>query len=163
MIIIITGAPGSGKTQTAIHLLDTTDNSAFIDGDTLLGVNPFNRNNNNLRLLRYKNIAAVTKNYHEAGYATIIISFVYMDDNHISEQIHLFDSIDTVAVFALVPKNEVLTERHKNDSYKREAIDSSIILNNAIGRLKSSERIDNSIISIEEIGNIIKKKIQTLT
>lgn len=158
MIIIINGAPGSGKTKTAAYLFENTSPSAIIDGDHLLGINPQNRTDEELDL-RQKNITAVARNYHESGYSTIFVAFVYMGPIYLSKQIELLKTIDDVKVIALVPNKETLRSRHLNDDYKREGIESSIDINNKIRELPADEIIDNSEMTIEEVGEHIKKTL----
>lgn len=155
MIVVINGAPGSGKTKTVKHLLESTPNSAAIDGDLLLGINPQNRTDDERRL-RYKNITDVAKNYHQSGYKTIFISFVY-GQKQLSEQLDMLKEIDKVEVFALVPNEEALRKRHAQDTYSREGIESSIALNKKIAAVKGVHVIDNSEMSIEEVARKIKK------
>jgi adenylate kinase family enzyme len=157
MIVIINGAPGAGKTKTAQFLFESTDKSAFVDGDWLLAINPEDRKEK--RHLRYKNIAAITRNYYEDGFTNIFISFVYTRPEDLSEQINLLKDLDQVLVFALIPNDEALRKRHAEDTYKREEIESSVELNNKINELENIEKIDNSNLPIEEVARIIKDKI----
>lgn len=157
MIVIINGAPGSGKTTTVKYLLESTPNSAAVDGDLLLGVNPQNRTDGERRL-RYKNITDVAKNYHQSGYKTIFISFVY-GQKQLNEQLDMLKEIDRVEVFALVPNEETLRKRHAQDTHARDGIGSSIELNKKIAAVKGSHIIDNSKMSIEEVARKIKKTV----
>lgn len=156
MIIIIDGAPGSGKTMTAKYLMETTNSSAIIDGDWLLGINPINHTDDELHL-RYKNIADLARNFHQAGYDSIFISFVYMGPNGLKKQLDLLTALDTVKVFALVPNEETLRKRHAEDSYVREEIESSIEINRKIASIENIHIIDNSYITINEVGERIKE------
>jgi adenylylsulfate kinase-like enzyme len=155
MIIIVTGAPGSGKTKTVRALMESTLNSAAIDGDAFLGINPFSRTMEE-RLLQYKNIASVAKNYYENGYKTIFISFVYTQ-TQLKMQIELLEPIDKVEIFVLVPNEKTLRDRHANDSYSREAIEPSLELNNKMAELEDVHIIDNSDMTIELVVMQIKK------
>ncbi len=158
MIVIINGAPGSGKSKTTERLFLTTDNSTGIDGDYLLAINP-SKNGEEERQLRYKNIATLARNYHEAGYKNIFISFVYAGKTGLSEQIELLKAIDSIHVFSLVPQEETLRKRHQADTYKREEIASVIEINNKIAQMNDSELIDNTNLSIDEVVNRIKQKL----
>jgi broad-specificity NMP kinase len=155
MIIIVTGTPGSGKTKTVHELMESTLNSAAIDGDPFLGINPFNRTTEE-RQLQYKNIADVARNYYEHGYKTIFIAFVY-GQSQLEMQIELLKDIDKVEVFVLTPKEKALRERHESDSYEREAIEPSLELNQKMAELKNVDIIDNSDMSIEEVAVQIKR------
>lgn len=158
MIVIINGAPGSGKTKTAAYLFEHTSPSAIIDGDPMLGINPQNRTDEELDL-RQKNITSVAGNYHESGYPTIFVAFVYMEPKYLSKQIEQLKTVDDVKVIALVPNEETLRNRHLNDDYKREEIESSIDINSRIKELPADEIINNSDMTIEEVGEHIKKTL----
>ena len=160
MIVIINGAPGSGKSQTAKILFEQTGNSAWIEGDHLLATNPHDHGEQ--RHLRYKNIAALAKNYHDGGFKNIFISFVYGRTEDLSEQHNLLRGIDTVKVVTLIPNNQTLKKRHKEDSYKRATIEESVELNNKIAELQNIEIVDNSDISIEEVVKQIKQKVNII-
>lgn len=158
MTIIITGAPGSGKTKTTKLLFETTDNSAWIDGDSALTTNPFDRNKQ--KHLRYKNIADLVNNYIDEGFTNIFISFVYARNEDLKEQISLLNEKETmIRVFALTPDIKTLNRRHLNDDYKRVSVNSSIDLNNKIKQLETIELIDNSYLTLEETVNKIKEKL----
>jgi broad-specificity NMP kinase len=158
MIIIITGAPGSGKTKTAELLNKTILNSAWIDGDCALGVNPQIRSDAEVDI-RYSNIASMVKNYKAASYEHVFISFVYPNNQWLEEQIEKFDSVDTVKVFGLITKNEVLKARHKQDTYTREDIDSSIELNDQIRNIANIQIIDNSDLTLDQVSERIQEEI----
>jgi dephospho-CoA kinase len=158
MITIITGAPGSGKTKTAKLLFETTDMSAWVDGDSALTANPSDRNLQ--RSLRYKNIASQINNYIDSGFTNAIISFVYVRNEDIKEQISLLNNNEIpVKVIALVTDAETLSKRHLNDDYKRVNVEESINLNNKIKLLENVDFIDNSNLTIEETVSKIKETI----
>ena len=158
MITVINGAPGSGKSKTAQCLFETTSQSAWVDGDWLLAINPTMENDDE-RKLRYKNISTLVKNYHENGFTNVFVSFVYMKSSDLQEQIDSLKIIDSVRVFALVSDSETLRNRHSEDTYKREEIESSIDLNNKIAAMEDNEVINNSTLSIEEVAKLIKEKL----
>ncbi len=158
MIIIINGAPGSGKSKTAELLNKTTPNSAWIDGDWLLRINP-RTNSDSERDLRYEQIANVARTYHDHGYKNVFISFVYFGPIGLKHQIEFLNQIDEVKVFALAPSDESLSERHAGDSSPREDIYSSVEINTKLRSLTGVEFIDNSNLSVEETVELIKAKI----
>lgn len=157
MVVIINGAPGVGKTKTAKLLFETTNNSAFIDGDWVLETNPDDRKT--YRHLRYKNIATLAKNYSEAGFLNIFVSFVYTRPEDLLEQTNLLKDLEPVFIFSLIPSEEVLRRRHAEDNYKRVDIETSVKLNSQINDLEKVEKIDNSSLSPEQVADIIKAKI----
>ncbi len=155
MIVIINGAPGTGKTKTAEVLLSQTFQSAAIDGDWLLGINPRNGTDDERRL-RYKQIAGVIKVYIENGYKTIFVTFVYPGATSLSEQIELL-SFDKVRVISLITEPEQLKKRHADDPREREEVESSIKLNDQIKQLSNCDFIDNTNLSPEETAEKISK------
>lgn len=157
MIVIINGAPASGKSKTAQYIFENTLQSAYADGDWLLAATPEDRDKN--RLLRYKNLASLAKNYYEAGFINVFLAFVYVTQHDLQEQIDMLKEIDEVKVFCLVPSVETLQKRHQEDRYKRVPVEESIKLRNSISQLENVEVIDNSDLTIEETGNEIKQKL----
>ena len=156
MIVIINGAPGTGKTKTAEELNSKIPQSALIDGDCLLAINPRN-NSDEERSLRYKLIAEVAKIYYQHGYLTIFIAFVYPGPSSLSEQIQLLSNFDQVKVVSLITDNEELRRRHQSDNYKRGGIENSIRLNDQIKKLTETELIDNTHLSLEQVAEEIIK------
>ena len=157
MIVIINGAPASGKTKTAKLLSESIDKSALIDGDWLLATHPHDHGDQ--RYLRYKNITSLAKNYHEAGFTNIFIAFVYARAEDITEQVNQLAEIDTVKVFALTPHADTLKKRHSEDDYNRANIDETLDLHSKIQALESMEIIDNTNLSPEEVVEQIKSKL----
>ena len=150
MVVIINGAPGTGKSRTAEALLLKTPQSAWIDGDWLLAIHPRNGTNEE-RILRYTQIAGVAKTYYENGYTTIFISFVYPGPTSLSEQVELLTAIDQVKVVSLITDSEELRKRHLLDTYKREGIENSIELNNKISILNVDCQINNTNVTLDEV------------
>ena len=154
MIIIINGAPGSGKSKTAELLSKSLPKSAWVDGDWMLRSN-LSDPEEKLRLFRYQNIANLTKSYINIGCDFVIISFVYVGPIGLSDQINLLKTLDKIIVFNLITNEKSLRERHNNDSYEREDIEESIKLNERIRKIEGVEMIDNSEKTIEETIQII--------
>lgn len=158
MIVIINGAPGTGKSKVAELLNGRVANSAWIDGDWMLRINP-REGSVNERNLRYRQIANATRTYFEAGYKTIFISFVYMGPVGLTKQLDMLKKIDDVNIFALTASNNVLAKRHQTDSYKREGIEESIKINQKIKTLEDVEFIDTSDLAISDVAKIIESKL----
>lgn len=159
MIIIINGAPGVGKSKTAELLHEQTQNSAWVDGDWLLRVNPLTGSDKE-RFLRYELIGTLAERYKKHGYETIVISFVYMGPNALAKQLEYLEKVDTVKVFSIVVNKEALTHRHTNDTYPREKLESSLEINEKIRNLEGTEIIDTSDLSLKEVVEVIKKKLE---
>ncbi len=159
MIIIITGAPGTGKSKTAKLLLESTNNSAHIEGDFALATNPSDRSLQ--KHLRYKNIASLANNYIEEGYSQIFVSFVYARNEDLEEQTKLFNGNENIKTIALITKPEILNQRHINDDYERVGINESTVINNMIAKLNDIKIIDNSNLTIQETVDKIKNLISS--
>lgn len=159
MILIINGAPGVGKSKTAESLNLKISQSAWIDGDWLLAINPWTGVDQE-RQLRYQQIAVVAKNYHDFGLTTIIISFVYPGQNGLAEQISLLEKIDQVKVVSLVVDPEILTHRHSTDPRDREKLENALDLNEKIKQLPDTEFIDNSEMTLEQTAEAVLQKIK---
>jgi len=93
-IILINGQGGTGKTLVANALKNKITNSALIDADALIGVNPFEFDK--LAPLMFRNAVTLISNFSNAGYQTIITSGLTRNQ----EQLDSF--------LALVPDTEVV-------------------------------------------------------
>jgi shikimate kinase len=72
LLILINGFGGSGKTAVGRALLAALPSSALLDFDSLTCVNPFEWNEQLLKL-GHKNSAALTKNFLRENYQHIIV------------------------------------------------------------------------------------------
>ncbi|PIT92932.1 MAG: hypothetical protein COU06_02640 [Candidatus Harrisonbacteria bacterium CG10_big_fil_rev_8_21_14_0_10_38_8] len=71
-LILISGQPGAGKTSVSRQLLSELSNTAYIESDSLITVNPFEMNER-LNTLLLKNSVSLLNNYIFEGYQNIII------------------------------------------------------------------------------------------
>lgn len=69
-VILINGQGGTGKSSIANNLKKSLANSAYIDADTLVAVNPFKFNE--LDDLLLKNAVSLIHNFSEKEYAYIV-------------------------------------------------------------------------------------------
>lgn len=69
-IILINGQGGTGKTTVAGILKNEIENSAYIEADSLVAVNPFEFEK--LGPLVHKNAVSLITNFAETGYETIV-------------------------------------------------------------------------------------------
>lgn len=69
-IILINGQGGTGKTTVSNALKNKLANSAFIDADALMSVNPFEFEK--LTGLMHKNAQNLIINFAQAGYENIV-------------------------------------------------------------------------------------------
>lgn len=72
-IILVNGKGGVGKSTNAKELLSKLDNSAWIDIDDLIKVNPWEFNTK-MNFLALENASIVVENYKKNGYEYIILS-----------------------------------------------------------------------------------------
>lgn len=70
-LIIVAGQEGAGKSTIVRALLAQTPNSARIDAEDVGQVNPWEMNEQFIRLL-WNNVLAVISNFWAAGYGTVI-------------------------------------------------------------------------------------------
>ena len=115
-LIIINGAPGIGKTTVGRLLHNQLSHSAFLDGDDVWRINPFEVNDKTKSLVE-KNIAQVLRNYFEAGYAYVILAWVLHQQSSIDRLISNLDDLKPKThVFTLVVDKDTLIARLKADS-----------------------------------------------
>ena len=74
-LIIINGAPGVGKSAVANLLFSKLNNSAFLNGDDVWRIDPFEVNEITKNPVE-DNIAYVLRNYIKAQYECVILSWV---------------------------------------------------------------------------------------
>ena len=74
-LVVLAGAPATGKTTVAQLLLAATEDAGWVDGDDLWRINPWVVNDRTKRLVE-DNLVAVLGNFLDAGYSTVILSWV---------------------------------------------------------------------------------------
>jgi len=77
-LILINGQPGAGKTSIAKKLLSELNNAAYIEGDSITSVNPFEFNDT-LDNLGIANAVSLVRNFSKFGYANVILSGLLRD------------------------------------------------------------------------------------
>ena len=113
-IIILNGKIGSGKSFVGSKLHQTLKNSAYIEGDAFLQINPFNPTTQNYHLVA-KNIAKQVKIYQKfKNIEYVIISWVIWDKKTfdiLSQSLNIFN----IYPILLVCPQEILEKRLKED------------------------------------------------
>jgi predicted ABC-type ATPase len=110
-LIIINGAPGVGKSAISNILFSKLGNSAFLDGDDVWRINPFEVTEKTRSIVE-RNIIFVLRNYIEAGYEYVILAWV-LHNQSITERllINLKNLEFKVHIFTLICSEEILVER----------------------------------------------------
>ena len=110
-LIFLNGPPAAGKTTVARLLFERLPHCAWLDGDDVWRIRPFEVNDAT-RALVERNIPFVLRGYLDAGYSAVILSWVM----HRQEIIDLIlaalgDADYELAVFTLVCTEAELRQR----------------------------------------------------
>ena len=112
-LILITGTPSIGKTETADSLFQKLNNSAHLDGDWLWHVNPFSLKDPRLRN-GDRSMSFALSTYLKSAFEYVIFSSCILVDENIRRNI--LADIDyrdyQTMVFWLVCSPETLKSRH---------------------------------------------------
>ncbi|MBI2851397.1 MAG: AAA family ATPase [Chloroflexi bacterium] len=157
-LIIINGAPGIGKTTVGKLLHNRLSNSAFLDGDDVWRINPFEVNEKTKGLVE-KNITLVLRNYLEAGYEYVILAWVLHHQSAIDRLISRLDDLaPKIHIFTLVANEDTLVSRLQADK--------KIARNPAIARVRlrqsqlmETKKIDTTEVKLEEIVKEIMRSV----
>ena len=110
-LILINGPPGIGKTAVARLVFARLQNSAFLDGDDVWQINPFEVNERTKAIVQ-RNIPFVLRGYLEAGYEYVILAWVMHQQAIIDWLLdQLRDLRFDVGVFTLIAEEQVLHDR----------------------------------------------------
>jgi broad-specificity NMP kinase len=114
-LILIGGPPAIGKT-TVTHLLwHELEHAAWLEGDSVWQIRPFSLTPASTRLAE-ANITAVLRNYLEAGYAHVLLSWVLHRSDLVQRLVAPLERLaKEVHQFTLVATPEVLRERFERD------------------------------------------------
>jgi len=149
-LIIINGAPGVGKSTIGNVIFSRLHNSAFLDGDDVWRINPFEVTDRTRSIVE-RNIAFVLRNYIEASYEYVILVWVLHQQSIID---HLLGNLDDlkfkVYIFTLICDEEILLERLRQQGKKGRELEV------ALDRLQQSltlktEKLDTSLLKPDKI------------
>lgn len=152
--IIINGTPGIGKTTVAKLLFARLKNCAYLCGDEVWQINPFEVNERTKAIVE-KNIPFVLRSYLEAGYQSVILDWVLPRQEIIDQILRPLADLNFEAqVFTLVADEKVAVERAlarageaRNPEGVRERLRQS--------RQLDSVQIDTTSLSAEAISDKI--------
>lgn len=115
-LIIINGAPGVGKTTVGRLVYSQLKNSAFLDGDEVWRINPFEVNEKTKGIVE-NNINFVLRNYFVSGYEHVVLAWVLHHQSIIDRLINQLDSLKPeIHILTLVADEDALLDRLKADT-----------------------------------------------
>lgn len=157
-LIIVNGAPSVGKSTAANLIFPQLPNSAFLDGDDVWRINPFEVTERTKAIVD-KNIPFVLRSYLEAGYEHVLLAWVMHQQEIIDRVVAELSDLDfELHVFTLVAEEGVLQDRWR-DRTGSEA-DSSMVAD----RLRQSRALDSTKIDTTHLspGEIAEKILNAL-
>jgi predicted ABC-type ATPase len=157
-LIIINGAPGVGKSTVGSLLLSKLNNSAFLDGDSVWRINPFEVNEKTKNIVD-QNIAFVLRNYIEAGYEYVILAWVLHRQTIIDRLLSKLNDFKLkVYVFTLVADEETLVDRVRADAKTQR--DHEIAKDRLRQSLElRSKKLDTTVLEPDEIVDVILEAV----
>ncbi len=108
-VILINGQGGTGKTSVAKALSGKIKNSAFIDADSLVSVNPFEFEK--LTGLLHENALGLISNFTKAGYQTIVTAGLTRNQEQLDSFVLNFTEKTEIIFVWLRANKEVRMER----------------------------------------------------
>jgi chloramphenicol 3-O-phosphotransferase len=137
-LIIINGAPSVGKSAVANSVFPQLPNSAFLDGDDVWRINPFEVTEQTKAIVE-RNIPFVLRSYLEAGYEYVLLAWVMHRQEIIDRVVGELSDLDfELHVFTLVAEESVLQDRWRRLTGSEE--DSSLVAD----RLRQSRDLDST-------------------
>ncbi len=160
-ILIINGAPGIGKTTVARLLFARLNDCAYLCGDSVWQINPFEVTERTKTIVE-KNIPFVLRSYLEAGYQFVILDWV-MHRQEIIDRIlsPLADLNFEAKVFTLVADEKAAVERSlaRNGAARNSA---GVLERLRLSRQLNSTQIDTTSLSPEAVADKIFRLIRRL-
>ncbi len=110
-LIIITGAPGIGKTAVGREVFERLSDCAWLDGDDVWRINPFEVTEHTKAIV-IRNIPYVLRGYLEAGYEYVLLTWVLHQQAIIDDVLAGLRGLDfEVRAFTLIAEEDVLLDR----------------------------------------------------
>ncbi len=168
-IVIIFGQEGVGKTTIISALPEYIPNSAGVDGEDLINVNPWAWNEKNKKLL-WENIIDTARNFWNFGYNPVITGSFFNYYSEFLEFKKLIPEEINIIVFQLCGGKAVRDERRVNRSkpYHKEKSDwvDEIYLEDRDFRIHNNKfsylRIDTDDLTVEKTISIILRHLASL-
>ncbi len=119
-LVIINGAPGIGKSTVAELVFAGLTNAAFLDGDDVWRIKPFEVNERTKAVVN-RNIPFVLRSYLEAGYEWVLLAWVMHRQEIIDLVVAALSDLDfDLHIFTLVAEEEALLERWRLRAKKED-------------------------------------------
>jgi len=157
-IIVITGAPGVGKTTVLPAICERLpQKNGFIDGDSVGRTKPLDIELERLNLIQ-DNIYACAQNFQKWGAEWFVAGFVLPTQEKIQRLTDALKKLDCrVHIIGLVADKETLSKRNKekNESYGRDpgSILGAIELDEMIKEIKGIHIIDTTALSLIQVAD----------
>lgn len=151
-----------GKTTAARLLFRSLPNAAWLDGDDVWRIRPFEVNDATRSLVE-RNIPFVLRGYLEAGYETVVLSWVLHRQSLVDRLVAALEGIPfQLRVFTLLAEIGVIRDRLTNDRNRDVApLRVEEILETSAGL--RSEKIDTTSRNPEEIVAHIQRRLAEAT
>ncbi len=155
-LLIINGAPGVGKSTIGNILFSKLDNSAFLDGDDVWRINPFEVTDRTRNIVE-RNIIFILRNYIEAKYEYVILSWVLHRQSIIDKLLNNLSDLNfKVHVFTLICSEEILIERRQ-----QQGGETAIAIDRLHQSLKlETKKFDTEILKPDEIVSRIMESVK---
>lgn len=123
-LIIIFGQEGVGKTTIISTLPEYIPNSAGVDGEDLINVNPWTWNEKNIKLL-WKNVIDTTRNFWDFGYNPVISGSFFNYYSEFKEFKKQIPEGTNIGVIQLCAAKEIRDQRRRKrpKGYQKEMSD----------------------------------------
>ena len=157
-LILLGGPPAIGKTTVARLVWHELDHCAWLDGDAVWQIRPFEVTPASTQLAE-ANITAVLGNYLASGYAYVLFSWVLHRRDLIDRILApLVDRTAKVHRFTLVATPDVLRERFELDP-KRGPISDLALKRLEQATSLPTHQIDTTVLSPSEVAGIVLAEV----
>jgi len=163
-VIVITGAPGVGKTALLPLLSEALPGqNAWLDGDVVGRTKPIDRTRERLDLIQ-DNICACARNFAAWGARYFITCYVLPSQERVERLANLLRSDKHRVWFvAITAHDDVLVDRHKQKgdwAAKPEFLDQAVGCNNGVKALSDVTSINTTHMGVQQVADEIVSHMQ---
>ncbi|MEM7254143.1 MAG: AAA family ATPase [Pseudomonadota bacterium] len=166
MIVVINGALGVGKSETAWALLSRFDRAVMLDGDYLGAVRPFDIDDPARTQYLYKTIGQLIEWHQTNGYRNFVINYVFEAPAELARLLNELKPFDTrphvVWLSCAEAEHMARIERRNHDDVDRErhrARELRTIMQNAASTGWLGDKFDTTALSATEVAEAIYRKM----